>query len=53
VVLLPYIAETMAVAEGCLLMGSLCISCHILAEADDESCGLVGLAFVVKDIDGA
>jgi hypothetical protein len=33
VVVLPYIAKVRALTGGCLLAGSLCLPCHMLAEA--------------------
>jgi hypothetical protein len=40
--LLPYTSMAKVLAEGCLLVGSLCLSCCILVEATDESCVFVG-----------
>jgi hypothetical protein len=41
VVVQPYITEAKALASGCLLVGSLCLLCCMLADAADKPRGLV------------
>jgi hypothetical protein len=51
VVVVPYTAEAMTLVGDYLLMGSLCLSHHMLEEVVDEYRVLVELVFAVEGMD--